>query len=68
MLNTLPVPRPGKNTELFKSIIREVDKIVASGETDPEKQKDFLKRIDIHIYKLYDLTPEEIAIVEEAVK
>ena len=46
-----------------------VERILAAKRHDPKADTTALEReIDQLVYKLYDLTPEEIAIVEEATR
>ncbi len=71
-LEKLPIKIPQKPQKL----ITLVDKILAitkdsdylENSKKQEKVKAIQKKIDLLVYKLYDLTPEEIRIVEEAVK
>ncbi len=68
----LPIHRCATKEEEQKPIIALVDKILAITKDDdylqnPAKQakvKEYEGQIDQMVYKLYDLTPEEIAIVE----
>ena len=46
-----------------------VDQIIDSKRHDPEADTTALEReIDHLVYQLYDLTPEEIAVVEESTR
>ena len=61
------IPIPDLTTEQQAPIIRIVDKILAAKDTNPGADVcELEKRIDQIVYSLYDLTPEEIAIVEGA--
>jgi len=43
--------------------------IIEKSKTDPKKDTSSLEsQIDQLVYQLYELTPEEIAIIEESVK
>ena len=49
-------------------IVSLVDRILAAKRTDPEVDTSVLEtEIDRAVYSLYDLTPEEVAIVEAAI-
>ena len=63
-LNALPFPDSEGSTR--ESIINFVDQILDAKRTDPDADVSELENeIDQIVYLLYDLTPEEIAIVEE---
>jgi len=52
-----------------KPIVALVDQILAAKKRDPKADTSALEReIDQLVYKLYDLTPEEIAVVEESTR
>lgn len=60
----LPVPNITK--EVKKELIALVDKILTAKHNNPQADTTKLEnKIDILVYELYDLTPEEIAIMEE---
>lgn len=62
-IKTIPVPKIAKATEAC--IISLVDRILAAKKRDPKADTTALEHeIDQLVYKLYDLTPEEIDIVE----
>ncbi|GAA8470256.1 class I SAM-dependent DNA methyltransferase [Helicobacter pylori] len=65
-LETLPIPQiTEKNQELADKIIVLVDKILKSKEKDPKANTQRLeKEIDALVYQLYNLTDEEIKIIE----
>ena len=64
-LNSLPFPDPEVSTR--DTIINYVDQILAAKRTDPKAHVSHLEnKIDKIVYLLYDLTPDEITIVEEA--
>ena len=64
-LNALPLPDSEDSTQ--ESIINLVDQILDAKRTDPDTDVSELENeIDQIVYLLYELTPEEIAIVEEA--
>ncbi len=73
-LKKLPIKKISKNDQ--QPFITLVDKILAIAKPadylqNPDKQarvKEYEKRIDELVYKLYELTPEEIAIVESSSK
>ena len=63
MINDLPIPKiaPADQAELVSI----VDRILAAKQRGPGADTSPLEReIDRLVYELYDLTPEEIAIVE----
>ncbi|RVZ88130.1 class I SAM-dependent DNA methyltransferase [Helicobacter pylori] len=66
-LETLPIPQiTEKNQELARKIIALVDKILKSKEKDPKANTQRLeKEIDALVYQLYNLTDEEIKIIED---
>ena len=50
-------------------LVKLVDSILAAKRTNPQADTSALEReIDERVYRLYDLTPEEIQIVEGAAK
>ena len=62
-VSEIPVPKARDKTGLV--LARKVEEIVEAKERDPETDTRVLEgEIDSLIYQLYDLTPEEIAIVE----
>ena len=62
-------PITESNQHLVERIERQVDKIIDAKHTEPDPDTtDLENEIDILVYALYDLTPEEIAIVEGAVE
>ena len=64
-LNALPFP--GSEDSIRESIINLVNQILHAKRTDPDADVSELENeIDQIVYLLYDLTPEEIAIVEGA--
>ncbi len=65
----IPIPRVTEaNQHLVATIEERVDGILAAKRTNPDEDTTALeKEIDEIVYSLYDLSPEEIAIVEEAV-
>ncbi|WQT17591.1 Eco57I restriction-modification methylase domain-containing protein [Helicobacter pylori] len=66
-VETLPFPQiTEKNQELADKIIALVDKILQSKEKDPKANTQKLeKEIDALVYQLYNLTDEEIKIIED---
>lgn len=59
----LPIPKIPESAQ--QPFITRVDKILSAKQKDPDADTSELeKEIDRMVYKLYDLTPEEIAIVE----
>ncbi|RKU98835.1 class I SAM-dependent DNA methyltransferase [Helicobacter pylori] len=65
-IERLPIPQiTEKNQELADKIIALVDKILKSKEKDPKANTQELeKEIDALVYQLYNLTDEEIKIIE----
>ncbi len=65
-IKRLPIPQiTEKNQELADKIIALVDKILKSKEKDPKANTQRLeKEIDALVYQLYNLTDEEIKIIE----
>ncbi|MFA4718245.1 class I SAM-dependent DNA methyltransferase [Helicobacter pylori] len=65
-LEKIPIPQiTEKNQELADKIIALVDKILKSKEKDPKANTQRLeKEIDALVYQLYNLTDEEIKIIE----
>ncbi|EJB60313.1 type IIS restriction-modification protein [Helicobacter pylori Hp H-42] len=66
-IERLPIPQiTTKNQELADKIIALVDKILALKEKDPKANTQRLeKEIDALVYQLYNLTDEEIKIIED---
>ncbi len=66
-IERLPIPQiTPKNQELADKIIALVDKILQSKEKDPKANTQGLeKEIDALVYQLYNLTDEEIKIIED---
>ncbi|WP_208388466.1 class I SAM-dependent DNA methyltransferase [Helicobacter pylori] len=66
-LEKIPIPKiTEKNQELADKIIALVDKILQAKEKDPKANTQGLeKEIDALVYQLYNLTDEEIKIIEE---
>ncbi|GAA7042978.1 hypothetical protein HpCHC98_04070 [Helicobacter pylori] len=66
-VETLPIPQITKsNKPIADKIIALVDKILALKEKDPKANTQELeKEIDALVYQLYNLTDEEIKIIEE---
>lgn len=66
-IERLPIPQiTEKNQELADKIIALVDKILQSKEKDPKANTQGLeKEIDALVYRLYNLTDEEIKIIED---
>lgn len=66
-IERLPIPQiTEKNQELARKIIALVDKILQAKEKDPKANTQKLeKEIDALVYRLYNLTDEEIKIIEE---
>lgn len=66
-VETLPIPQITKsNKPIADKIIALVDKILALKEKDPKANTQELeKEIDALVYQLYNLTAEEIKIIEE---
>ena len=66
-LKQIPIPKASRDQQA--AIITLVDRILAAKKRDPEVQTTALERdIDRLVYKLYDLLPEEIALVEESTR
>ena len=57
------------NQHAFIEIIKEIDHLTQDPLYNPQSppilQKDLEDQIDTLVYQLYNLTPEEIAIIEE---
>ncbi len=67
MINDLPIPEIKPN-DLTK-LVSHVDQILAAKERDPGADTtEWEREIDQLVYKLYDLTPEEIKLVEDRVQ
>jgi hypothetical protein len=78
-LKALPVPNPNEKREIHDQIVKLVDEIMRlkllSSTIQTPQEKHSLERqvaatdqqIDQLVYELYDLTEEEIKIVEESV-
>ena len=72
-LKTLPISENLEKKEVQKSVMQLVDQILSITRDsdyldDPDKKakiKHLEKEIDQLVYKLYDLTPEEVKTVEE---
>ncbi len=66
-IERLPIPKiTEKNQELADKIIALVDKILQAKEKDPKANTQGLeKEIDALVYQLYNLTDEEIKIIED---
>ncbi|QJW28695.1 type IIG restriction enzyme/methyltransferase [Helicobacter pylori] len=66
-IERLPIPKiTPQNQELADKIIALVDKILKSKEEDPKANTQQLeKEIDALVYRLYNLTDEEIKIIED---
>ena len=69
LINMLSVfqthPSPPKNQPIANQIITLVDQILSAKKQNPEADTSQLKKqIDQLVYKLYDLTEEEIKIIE----
>jgi hypothetical protein len=59
----IPIPSIGIKEQ--EPVFTLVDRVLAAKKRDPEADTSTLEReIDRLVYQLYDLTPEEIAIVE----
>jgi adenine-specific DNA-methyltransferase len=66
-IRNIPIPNVEKNQQ--KPIICLVDKVISAKKSDPNADTSALEtQVDQLVYKLYDLTEEEIAIVEGSVK
>jgi len=62
-------PIPKASTAQEKELTNLAQKILAAKQRDPKADTSALEReIDQLVYQLYDLTPEEIAIVEESTR
>lgn len=62
----LPIPDVSQNKQ--KPVVALVDRILAAKKADPTADVSALEaKIDQLVYKLYNLTPEEIKIIEESV-
>lgn len=63
-IEKLPIPKTeSKNQKLTDEILAIVDKILKLKDKKTDT-KDLESKIDQLIYRLYDLTPEEIALIE----
>lgn len=61
------VPIPDFPPQVEQSLAMLVDQILAAKRRDPQADTMALEgEIDRLVYRLYDLTPEEIALVEES--
>jgi hypothetical protein len=72
-LYELPLPLVSKNTKnefirIFNQILEITSATDYNPKNSPVKQKELEKQINELVYKLYDLTPEEIEIVENLSK
>jgi site-specific DNA-methyltransferase (adenine-specific) len=66
-LEQVPIPYPTESQEMEVSTL--VDAIISQKEQSPHSDISKLeKQIDQLVYKLYDLTEEEIGIIENSVK
>ena len=67
LLRKMPIPKADKDRQ--RPVIQLVDRILAAKHRDAEADTSALEReIDELVYALYDLTPEEIQIVEGVAK
>jgi hypothetical protein len=67
MINDLPIPEITSHDRV--KLVSVVDRILSAKKRDPQADTTALEReIDQLVYRLYDLTPEEITIVEEATR
>lgn len=63
-IRNIPIPSPSKPQQQL--IINLVDKILSAKKDDPQSDTSTLEHeIDQQVYALYNLTPEEIAIMEQ---
>ena len=63
-IRNIPIPSPSKPQQQL--IINLVDKILSAKKDDPQSDTSSLEHeIDQQVYALYNLTPEEIAIIEQ---
>ncbi|MGA3167113.1 MAG: hypothetical protein ABSF14_13465 [Terriglobia bacterium] len=63
--NVSEIPIAKATNKMESAIVDCVDRILIAKKRDPEAETSALEReIDRHLYALYDLTKEEIAIVE----
>ena len=63
-IRNIPIPSPSKPQQQL--IINLVDKILSAKKDDPQSDTSTLEHeIDQQVYALYNLTPEEIAIIEQ---
>ena len=66
-LEQIPIPKVGKVAE--EQLESKVHRILAAKKADPNADTSALEaEIDKLVYRLYDLTPEEIAAVESSAK
>ena len=64
MINLLPLPT---SNILRDRIVNVVNLILAAKQSDPQADTSALeKEIDNLVYQLYELTPDEIALIEQA--
>lgn len=57
-------PLPLINAEQEEKIIKKVDEILFKKQSDSLKVEDLENEIDVMVYKLYDLTYDEVLLVE----
>lgn len=63
------IPIPAADAKQQRQVSDLVDRILAAKKTDPDADTSALEaEIDKLVYRLYDLTPEEIAVVESSAK
>ena len=63
------IPIPVADAEQQRNVSSLVDRILAAKKADPDADTSALEaEIDKLVYRLYDLTPEEIAVVESSSK
>jgi hypothetical protein len=66
LLREMPIPRADKDQQ--RPVIQFVGKILTVKQRDPDADTTVLEQeIDRLVYRLYDLTPEEIKLVEDSV-
>jgi hypothetical protein len=65
----LPIPNPKKDPDRIAQIESLVQQILDRKQTNPAADVSAIEReIDQHVYQLYDLTIDEIAIVENTTR
>jgi len=71
-IETFPLKENSRHDQAIINLVNDIIEITFTSEYDPKnppvKQKELEKQIDQLVYKLYDLTEEEIGIIEDSAK